>query len=144
MVRDRESVLVRRSETSKSLKGMLPKKNETMRSGPHCRRAQTLGNRRNAGLNFGKFDFRNGPPAGLAVDRHPVIASEQHLQTFVDVADADALLKQLRQLVFRNADAVVLYREMQFPFRQPAPYSNDTAVHLAAQSVPDAVFNNRL
>src|SRR5581483_6956164 len=94
-------------------------------------------------INF-DLDAGAGALAGLAFDPHPVIVAKQHLQPFVDVADADTLLEQRSKLRFGNANTVIFHGQVDAAVLEPAPDTNVSTIHLAAQAVLDAVFDDRL
>src|SRR5689334_1498842 len=100
--------------------------------------------RRESRLSAGQFDTCSSSLTEFAIHPHAVVVAEQDFETFVDIADADALLKQRREFLFGNTDAIVFNRDIQPVRLDPAPNADGAAVHLAAQSVPDAVFDDRL
>src|SRR5579872_2543760 len=79
-----------------------------------------------------------------AFNPHAIVVAEQDLEAFVDVADANSLLEQRRELRLRNAHAIVLHRQVQTCLNDAAAHANLTAIHFAAETVLDAVFDDRL
>src|SRR6202000_980090 len=66
-----------------------------------------------AGLQLRKLDFDARALRRFAVDVHAVIGAEENLQPFVDVADPDASVEQMRHLLGRNTYAIVFNDEVK-------------------------------
>ena len=58
--------------------------------------------------------------ASLAFDPHLVIVPEQYFEPLIDVAHADPLLEQGRELRLGNSNAVILHRQVEALVFQPA------------------------
>src|SRR5512144_2555872 len=76
-------------------------------------RRKKSGDTRPGDLEFRNLDLDACAGAGLTVDEHPVVVTEQNLEALVDIADADSLFKQGSQFYFGNTHAVIFDREVQ-------------------------------
>src|SRR5579863_5106728 len=82
--------------------------------------------------------------ARLTVDPHAVIGTVQHFHPFVYVTHTDALLEKRSQASLWNPDAVVFHHQMQAAVGQVTANADHAAIHFGGQTVPDAVFDQRL
>src|SRR4051812_8715497 len=97
-----------------------------------------------AGPKLRYFYFGLGAVAWTAIDPHPILISKEYLQSLVDIADPDTQFEQCIQSILGNANAIVLNGEVKAAGVEAAAYADLTTFNFGAQTMFDAVFDQRL